>query len=779
MKKITGIFFLFTLIFFFIKLTNLHQNIAAEKKITQNCNQLNYSQSLSLNNKNFKSFNAELVIEDWRKWQVINIKDFINYKKFAQFTNRKRSKGKLFISGKNIPSCFFNIKLRAHGDQIDHREGNYLPSMQVKINDGNIFGITDFLLLRPKQRGYYNEIFVTALFRKIGLLAPRSSMVNITFNSGNYKFVFQEKIRKEFLENSGLKEGPIFEGDERFVFDQGDVPFVNHRVSNKVFSRKNFVNEHITEKGLSILNFYGSNHSSEVFRNTLVDYYDLSLQMGRSDFLDLSIFDSLMFATDSLAGLSIQDRRFYFNSINNKFYPIFYDGIPKILTKNNTLVNKKIIYKKLTEIRKPYLTFVTASMFEGKVSRSAVHGSKDAIKLLDEIDIETFNNDLKTLGLNITDEILFEIKNLLIDRLELISNFKENKVFNFEEKNLSLFSKKYFNDRFKDNKIIFYSKDEKYYYMCEVYYKNCKLIDKINLNKTKLMAQEEKNNSKKIIFIGKKYNQKIDKGWYFENNSNEFKEKVFMGKKVYYTDGIRLSFNQNKKILNINKKLPYGRVLLKDQFIDDWTFDFLDETFIPNENLKKSFFTDLNGLTGCLTFFNTRLEKINIQIKSATCEDSVNFINSKGNIDNIKIYDAASDAIDLDFSNLKIKNISVIGAANDCSDFSYGDYEIENLIVSQCGDKGLSVGESSNVNILNYKSNLTNLSIASKDSSILNLKNVNIKDTKYCYSVYRKKQEFFGASLKINNGQCNNFLQKIELDKISTFSYNHILQSAE
>lgn len=777
MKKIIGFFFLFTLILVFIKLIDRNQSIIAEKKITKNCRQLKYYQSLSLSNKNFKSFNAELVIDDWRKWQVINIKDFINYEKFNQFTNRKRSKGKLFINGKNIPNCFFKVKLRAHGDQKDHREGDYLPSIQVKIDDGNIFGITDFLLLRPKQRGGYNEIFVTALFRKIGLLAPRTSMVNITFNGGNYKFVFQEKIRKEFLENSGLKEGPIFEGDERFVFDQGDVPFVNHRVSNKVFSRKNFVNEHITEKGLSILNFYGSNHSNKVFRNSLVDYFDLSSQMGRNDFLDLDIFDSLMFATDSLAGLSIQDRRFYFNSINNKFYPIFYDGIPKLLTRHNTLVKKKIIYKELTEIEKPYIKFILPSMFEGKVSPSAVHGAKDAIRLLDGVNIKIFNKELSNLGLNITDERLSKALNLLTDRLKTISAFKENKVYNFKEKNLSLFSRTYFNDRFKKNRIIFYSNDEKYYYMCRVYYKNCKLIDKINFNKTKLMAQEEKNNSKRIIFTGKKYNEIIDKGWYFEKDSNDLKEKIILGKKIYHTDGISLDFDYSKKILNIKKELPYARVLIKDQLIDGWTFNFFDKTNIQNKDLKKSIFVDLNGLTGCLTFFKTKLKKVKIQIKNATCEDAVNFINSKGEIDDIKIYDAESDAIDLDFSNLKIKNIFVIGAKNDCADLSYGVYEIENLIVSQCGDKGLSVGESSNVNVVNYKSNVTNLSIASKDSSVLKLKNANINETKYCYSAYQKKKEFFGASLKIDNGKCNNYLKKIELDKISTFSYNNILQT--
>ena len=311
--------------------------------------------------------------------------------------------------------------------------------------------------------------------------------------------------------------------------------------------------------------------------------------------------------------------------------------------------------------------------------------------------------------------------------------------------------------------------------MCEVYYKNCQLIEKTDFDKTKLMSQEEKKDKKKIIYTAKKLNKKIDKGWYFENDFNKFNEKNFLDKTVYFTDGIILDFDEIKKNLNIRKKLPNARVLIRDQVIDGWTFNFSDETNLLDNN---SILTDLNGLTGCLTFFNTALEKVNIYIKNAMCEDGVNFINSTGEIDNIKINQAMSDGIDLDFSNFKMNNISIDRAKNDCIDFSYGNYEIGNLIVYECGDKGISVGESSIVNVLNFKSNLTNISIASKDSSRLKLKYVDINDTKYCFSAYRKKQEFFGASLKIDDGHCKNYVQQIELDKMSKISYkNNILKS--
>ena len=50
-------------------------------------------------------------------------------------------------------------------------------------------------------------------------------------------------------------------------------------------------------------------------------------------------------------------------------------------------------------------------------------------------------------------------------------------------------------------------------------------------------------------------------------------------------------------------------------------------------------------------------------------EDAVNFINTEGSIEDIEIYAAGSDALDLDFSNLNIKNIFVNEAGNDCADF--------------------------------------------------------------------------------------------------------------
>ena len=101
----------------------------------------------------------------------------------------------------------------------------------------NLFSVSENS--RPIISPSSNEIFASHLLRTIGLMAPRTAMVDIEFLSGEYKFVFQEKIRKEFLEFSNKKEGPIFEGDERFVFNLGNnVPFLNPLWVFKYFSKQ-------------------------------------------------------------------------------------------------------------------------------------------------------------------------------------------------------------------------------------------------------------------------------------------------------------------------------------------------------------------------------------------------------------------------------------------------------------------------------------------------------------------------------------------------------------
>ena len=756
MKKLIGIFFLLILCFSFFQLININLDNTAKDQRLKSCNKLSYEQSLFFNSKNFKSFKANLEIDEWKKWQVISIKDLINYEKYNQFTNRKRVSGKLFIYSKNQKKCFFKIRLRPHGDQKDHRDGDYLPSFQVQILEGNIFGITNFLLLRPTARGHSNEIFASHLLRTIGLMAPRTAMVDIEFLSREYKFVFQEKIRKEFLEFSNKKEGAIFEGDERFVFNLGDVPFVNHRLSNSNYIKKNKNNEYIAEKALSILNMYGANHTQKMLRGWFVDYYSMQNNLDRVDFENLDVFDSIMFAMDALAGLSLQDRRFYYDSIKSKFIPIFYDGIPTLFDKRNRFIDKKIKLENLTFVEKKNIQFFYPSLFEGKISNSAVKGSNEAINLIKNIDTAYFFQVLEKLGANISLEDTEKAISAIILRLKTIKNINQNKIFNFKVLNKSLFDH-YSAKNFETQKVLFNSYDDKNYEMCRVKIEICTTYLKDIFKKDKLLSQEEKFEKNDLIFISKTNNKNLLQGWFHQKNLKGPLTKFQITKDAFILKskkGISFKILEKEKKISINKNDISGRIVFSGKLLKGWKISFLDKSDIENSNSDKEYITsDENGLTGCLTFFNIRLENVLIEAKNAKCEDSINFINASGEIDDINVSNSQSDGIDFDFSNLKIGKITSINSKNDCIDFSYGEYLIKKVFVESCGDKGISVGENSNVEIKQLISKNSNIGVASKDSSTTKIDNAFLESMNICFSVYNKKQEFNGSFLDIDNYQ--------------------------
>ena len=157
------------------------------------------------------------------------------------------------------------------------------------------------------------------------------------------------------------------------------------------------------------------------------------------------------------------------------------------------------------------------------------------------------------------------------------------------------------------------------------------------------------------------------------------------------------------------------------------------------------------------------LVNVSFKINDSNCEDAINIIQTRGTINEIDVDTSVSDAVDMDFSNLQVENINIKNSLNDCLDLSYGKYFINKLTVSKCGDKGLSVGEKSKLNLDTFISEDTMMAVASKDSSIIQLNLTDIKNTEVCFAAYRKKQEFTGGRILINSSNCakdKNFTSK-------------------
>ena len=120
----------------------------------------------------------------------------------------------------------------------------------------------------------------------------------------------------------------------------------------------------------------------------------------------------------------------------------------------------------------------------------------------------------------------------------------------------------------------------------------------------------------------------------------------------------------------------------------------------------------------------------------------------------VKQYPVGNFDKDIDFSKINVNSITVETSGNDCVDLSFGDYQLDHLYLSNCGDKGLSAGEKSNIKLNDIIVNQAKTGIAVKDSSIVTANKLSLKKTTKCLDIYRKKQEFSGGILNLNNLNC-------------------------
>lgn len=740
------------------------QNFLTENK----CNEISYENQKQISRKNLEKFSIRLKIDEERKWKKNIIFDQIKFLQNkwdfnAYERNNQRVRAKFYLYLKNDLICYYNAKIRAHGDLDDHRRGSKLPSLNVNLSEGNLFGITKFILFRPITRKYESEIFGANLLRELNFLSPRTMMVDVFYNNNKSKFIFQEKIVKEFVEELDYVENPLFEADERFVFKEmasGNSFLQNEyrklqklKLINKQIALKDSSHLRNSIFGLSILNDFKLKYFSNLSPYLIMDYYSINNKVypDKNYFTKVPSFDSLLYVMNGTHGLALDERRFLFDPINENFNPIYYDGDFGIFNKNNNFTQK--------------FNYETLNDKMDKVSYALIEGADDALKRLEKLNVEIFYNKLKKYGSKLSLSETTKAIDIIKFRLERLKkiNIKNIDLVNIR-KDLYYFNSPDFVSDIK-RKLIFNTSSENKFIICNIYAVNCKNITLDQKQISNLLSQKLKINDHEIVFATKKFPGSYV-NFYKKNSYKTFKSNDFPFNRnnlMIYGD-VTYKFSNEKKEIVFEKNDIEGRVIFNNAEISDWKIYFIDKT--ENQN-KKNKLKNFNGLTGCLNFIDSKLDNVNIQVNQSKCEDALNLIRSEGIINNIFISNSISDGLDIDFSNLKIKNLKSINSKNDCADFSYGVYEIENINVENCGDKGISIGENSYFKNILLKVIKSNTGIASKDSSKSIFNNVEVNNTDTCIRAYNKKQEFNGGFVSVVNLICENYIKKTEADKVS------------
>lgn len=774
LSSIVIIFFLYS------KIDYKYKNISEFTNLAK-CLDLKYEDQKLNSINNFGSFKIKLKILNERRWKEILItNEVLNYENKSYTYDPGYINAELILENNFGLKCILDAEIKPHGDLTDHfvnfKQGANiiydLPSLKVKLIDGNINGIVEFRLFKPKTRNYINEIFATTFLEFIGLYAPRSARIEVEYNNKLSEFIFQEKINKEFLENNKLIEGPIYSGDERFVFKYNEdlqnsleSGISKHKLTDSKWANLNSTNNKLALKVLEFLNITNHFYSSEVNQVMFVDYFTSTKKSSEpiEFFSNLPVFDAISFAIGSTHNLSRDDRRFYYDLTNKKFVPIYYDGMVSIFDINDSLIVKN---NKFDMSLNNWINH----MGNGKILNSAVVGSIKAKEILQKINISDLKKLLDKRGANISiidlEKTIKIIKNNLLilssvneSRIIIAKNEQKNSLINFNAIKKKINAKYLFKDLDNNFKI------------CNLKLENCKniMLDKKQLS----LIPDQKlkyDNDSEIIFMGNLKN--------FQNNKNlinilndklKYVETINNNTFIKTYGEVEVEIIDSLKKINFKKKSIDGRILITGGEISDW------DIFFEDSSKKNEFFErrDSNGLSGCLNFYDIKVKNIKIMSNNSLCEDSVNFVRTSGTLNNIEVKNSSYDAVDFDFSDLKIENAKIVSAGNDCIDFSYGVYNLLNAQLDKCGDKALSIGENSKLlsNTINIKN--SNIGIATKDSSVSNFSNIKMNNLKFCISVYKKKQEFNGGLLIIDNISCENFVTLKEVDNYSKIIINN------
>ena len=149
---------------------------------------------------------------------------------------RKYFEAKITVNYK-FGKCSYKGKVKQNGDWKDHiklKGGRPVRSLIVKLEEGNIANAVKFKLLIPETRNNLHEILGTIVLQILDIF-HHLLFKSIQKSMEQNMMIFQEDSRKELLERSRRRDGPLFEGDESLLWSYKD--FRTMTLGNLALSR--------------------------------------------------------------------------------------------------------------------------------------------------------------------------------------------------------------------------------------------------------------------------------------------------------------------------------------------------------------------------------------------------------------------------------------------------------------------------------------------------------------------------------------------------------------
>ena len=700
----------------------------------------------------------EIDVIDYRKWAMNTLKAMVNKNNSILPKYKKRFSANI-KTNYTFGHCNHFARIRLHGDWKDHIElmdaNTLISSLDVSLKNGSIANFVKFKLLLEATRNGDNEVILANLLRKIGIISPRTSNVDVILHGKKINMIIQEKSVKEMLENLKRKENFMFEGDERFLFKYENYTGFQleqqslSKIMNPELMSLGTNNTNIALKSLSNLQSIYIKHANHNPNGYILDWKKLANKNYKL-IEKWAHYEILMYASNSFHALRPHNRKFYLNPFYKGFEPIYFDGNSMSLLGKWMRIRPD--YNYLPHLQVKHFSSLENLISNLKIEEIEINLSKGNKNV--EIQLRKIKEDLLAKILILKNEFLLHkdksSKNTLSNANKENQLFKNNlraKLQNSHTINLST---------------IIEADGVFNFELCSVRTNNC-ILETLELNGLIDLVEQKKiagmPQNYPIVLLPDEVNSSEDTSTisYLDGNIN-----------IKTDAASQTLFNKKENKLSISLKSQDSWVLIFDSNLTNINID------VQSDNMKNINIEDRNerinnlGLTGCINIYNASMNQTSIQINSENikCEDSLNIINSEGHISEINILNAQADGLDIDFSSLKIEEIRVTNALNDCVDVSGGNYQIEYAKLQKCGDKGLSIGESSKLNAKNITIENALIGVSSKDSSVSHITDLLIKNSDVCTEVFQKKQEFNGSFATIENMNCTSSINKVDLNSI-------------
>jgi len=197
--------------------------------------------------------------------------------------------------------------------------------------------------------------------------------------------------------------------------------------------------------------------------------------------------------------------------------------------------------------------------------------------------------------------------------------------------------------------------------------------------------------------------------------------------------------------------------------------------FVKFKNLTNPNKNDWN-LTGAITFYKANVKFENCLFYKNYCEDYLNIVNTESYIIDLSTFlQVKSDAFDSDFSKGYVYNTSFNNIGNDAIDISGSYLDGNNIQIENAGDKGVSGGEASNLDIKNIKIKKSNIGLASKDKTRFVCSNATIDSCNVGVVALQKKSEYGPGKIKVNNMKITNTSKKYLVEENSEIIIDAII----